>query len=489
VTGAAQDAAVDKAQPARSFVWSALESVSVSGLLFVVVIFMAQRLTPAEFGLAAVALAVTQPLVAVVESLFYEALIHIRDLTPRHVDTGFSVTLVLGILTAGLSWAAGAVLARLYEMPQIMPLTGTMGLVLLFSGLGAVPVACLRRDMQFKSLALRSILGRGLGAAIGLAAAFAGAGVWALVIQQVATAALGFVVILGSTERFPRPGFDRSAFTDIFTYGLPSVTTTVAFHLDVRLYSLLVGYSYGPAVLGYLNLSFRLIDGIRDLLHYSSYHLALPLLSRRRDDRDGLFRGFLKATRMASACTLPMFAATVVLAPDLVRVIVGPQWLPSVPMVRSIGIAACLYFLIDLAPIVFGTLRRPQISMKINLAGMAIGLIALSVTPAVSDSVPGLIWMGRYIVVAAITFACLRGVGLSVRQLAANTVPLVLCVAASCLAVWLLRGTLDTYSAVTRMAVGGLATVALAIATTALFMRRTLLDVWHFAASLAHRTK
>jgi len=474
-------------QAARSFVWTALESVSVSGLLFIVVILMARHLTPEQFGMVAISLSVVQPATAIVESLFYEATIHTRDLTERHVDTAFVVTFALGTCGAVAAWGAGALLAWLFAMPALFPLTGVLGVTLLCSGLVGVPVACLRRDLNFKSLAIRSIIGRGMGAGVGLAAALAGLGEWALIVQQLATAVLGLAVIVGSLPRFPRFRFGRRECRELLTYGLPSVTTTLAFHLDVRMYSLLVGYFYGTNVLGYLNLAFRLVDGIRDMLHYSAYHLALPLLSRRRGDQAALFRGFLRVGRMVASVTLPIFATAGVFTPELIRLFVGPNWLPSIFLMRSVCAAACLYFLIDTAPIVFGTLRRPQMSMMINLCGMAIGLVLITLVPQMDDAVPGYVWLVRYMVIAALTYVGLTRVGLQVRALAGMALPVLTSALLTVGAASALRGLLSGLPLVSTIAIGCVASALLSIGLGFVIMRSTVRDVAQFLLSVGRR--
>jgi PST family polysaccharide transporter len=469
------------AQAGRSFIWTSLESISVSGVLFIVVILMARLLTPPQFGIVAIGLAVVTPMTAIVESLFYEAMIHLREVTDQHADMAFTVALGLGAAGSALCWGIGALLARLYGLPELTMLTGAMGITLLFSGLGAVPVAMLRRDLRYRSLAIRSIFGRGLGAAIGLGSAAFGAGEWALVIQQIATAALGFVVILGSTGRFPRLGVHKAELRQLLVFGVPSVMTTLTFHLDVRIYSLVVGYLYGTVTLGYLNLAYRLVDGIRDMLHGSTYHLALPLLSRRRDDRAGLVRGYLRALRMVSGVTLPLFAAGGIFAAELLAVTVGPKWLPSTPIVQITAVGACIYFLIDAAPIVFGTLQRPQLSMAINLIGMGCGLALLAALPRGGPALPALIWVGRGALIAVLTTAALLWLGTPARALARATLPTVICTGLMTAAVVALRdGALAGLPPAGVLAIGAPAAACLGVLLARVLMRDTVHDIMAF---------
>jgi PST family polysaccharide transporter len=478
---APQPEAGQTAQAGRSFVWTSLESISVSGLLFIVVIFMARMLTPPQFGIVAIGLAVVTPMTAIVESLFYEATIHMRVLTDQHADMAFTVALGLGVLGSALCWGIGALLARLYDLPELTVLTGAMGINLLFSGLAAVPVAILRRDLRYRSLAIRSIVGRGLGAGIGLGSAAFGAGEWALVIQQIATAALGFVVILGSTGRFPRFGVHTAELKQLMIFGVPSVMTTLTFHLDVRVYSLAVGYRYGTVTLGYLNLAYRLVDGLRDMLHGSTYHLALPLLSRRRDDWPGLLRGYLRAVRMVSAGTLPMFATGGIFAAELVAVTVGPKWLPSTPLVQAMALGACIYFLIDSAPIVFGTLRRPQLSMWINLIGMGCGLMLLLALPRGGPALPALIWVSRGALIAVLTCAALLWLGTPARALARATTPTVVCTLLMTAAlVTLRRMALAGQPPIGVLAIGVPLAACLSLGLAWLLMRDTVHDILEF---------
>ncbi len=76
-----------------------------------------------------------------------------------------------------------------------------MSLIFPCSALSATLVAQQRRQFAFRSLALRSLIGRLVGGGIGIAAAILGAGLWSLVLQQILIAAIGSFVLWIMADR------------------------------------------------------------------------------------------------------------------------------------------------------------------------------------------------------------------------------------------------------------------------------------------------
>src|SRR5215207_7552367 len=101
VTGGARDRA------ARSLLWTVLESGAISGLAFAALVVFGWTLTPAELGVGALAFSVVQLLNLPVELLFLDALIQRREVTPRHFNTAFTASLLLGSSLSALCWWAG----------------------------------------------------------------------------------------------------------------------------------------------------------------------------------------------------------------------------------------------------------------------------------------------------------------------------------------------------------------------------------------------
>ena len=175
---------------ARSLWWSIVETGGLAGLAFVSLAVLARLLTPTEFGLAALALGIVQMLDIATARLFGDAIVQRPDLERRHVASAFWVTLVLGATFSAICWLGGESLASVLDEPRLAAVLGWMSVGLVFSGADAILTAQRRRELDFRVLALRSLVSRVGAASVGIGAALLGYGVWSLVAQQLAAGAV-----------------------------------------------------------------------------------------------------------------------------------------------------------------------------------------------------------------------------------------------------------------------------------------------------------
>jgi O-antigen/teichoic acid export membrane protein len=399
---------VTRQSAARSLVWTSLESGGLSGLSFVTLIGLSHFLSPTEFGVASLALSVVQILNIPVEMLFHDALVQRRTVEDRHFDTAFTFSLGLGVALAIGCWAGADLFARWVGEPLAAPVLRWMSLSLPASGLGSAIIARLRRDMMFRPLALRSLGGRLIGAAAAIILAVCGAGVWSLVAQQVLMVGLATAILWASAERWPRLTISRSAFADLFGFGLRATTVLGLFVAFQRIFILLVGYFLGSATVGYLNMAFRTVDMLRDLLAGAVSQLLLPLFARLQDDRDGLYRAYNIAVEFTCAIAFPVFMGLCATAPELVPGLLGETWRPAIPLVQALAIAAIPFYCRMFSAPVMSALGKPQYALFSSGVGLAVMVAGVLTIGHASAALALAVWVGRLVISTPIDVWMLR---------------------------------------------------------------------------------
>src|SRR5690349_6139886 len=99
-------------QAARGVFWNTIERVATQGISFIVVLLLARLLGPHSYGL--VTLAATVALIGqmLLGETFSQALIQEKNLEPAHISSLFWLLAGLGLLAAGLQFAAAPELAQ-----------------------------------------------------------------------------------------------------------------------------------------------------------------------------------------------------------------------------------------------------------------------------------------------------------------------------------------------------------------------------------------
>jgi PST family polysaccharide transporter len=411
---------------ARSLWWVGLESAAVSGLSLVTVVLLARLLAPADFGVAALALGMVQLFGVFVEMLFHDAIVQRPELQDDHVDTAFWISLGLGVLFATGCVAGAGWFAAQFDAPTLGPLLRWAALGLVFAGMNAVQIPIMRRHMQFKSLTLRTILGRVLGAVTGVAMALLGYGPWAIVTQYLVSNFAAMLVIWARATRWPAMRFSPSHGRQLLSFAVPSIGNHLLYTFNLRLFTVMAGYLLGATSVGYLNLGFRVFDVLRDVLSAAANALALPLLSRRQADRGAIERAYRVGTEFTCLITLPICAGVLVCAREVVLLVFGAPWLPTVPLIQLLAAGAMMNFVRQMTPITLNAVGRPEDGLQATLIGFVVSLAALWMFGGIGVVGAATAWMLRSAVLMPIgVIQVRRAVGMAAAaQFAGAMAPL-----------------------------------------------------------------
>jgi len=330
---------------AKALVWTSLESFALSGLSLISLFVFARLLSASDFGITAVALAIVQLLTVPVELLFHDALIQRKELEPIHVNSAFTASVALGATLCAGCWLGADALERWMGEPHLGRVLQWMSFSLVGMGFGSVLVAMQRRNLQFRSLALRSVLGRSGSAVIAISLAYFGCGLWSLVVQQVLLVCLGTLVLWTLAEERPRLQIAWGPTRDLLRFGVfPTVNQVLGISIQ-RIFMILVGGYLGSETVGIFSLAFRGIDMLRDLLAGAVAQIAMPLFSKLRDDRDALFAAYNRSVQHTTLVTYPVFVGLAVCAQDVVSIAFGKAWTTAAPYFAVVALLNLRFFL------------------------------------------------------------------------------------------------------------------------------------------------
>ena len=331
----------------RDAFWSALEA-SVAGSFSLVGAFLVARLVgPEALGIGAAAIAINVVLWVAVNALFADAIVQRPHLADHEAASAFWASCLVGLAAAVLQAAAGWLLADMLEDPRLIPMGLLLALPFPLVGGAGVIQGLLTRERAYRHLALRTIIGQGLGSATGIAAALSGAGPWAIVLQQVVTITCGALALLIGRGWIPARHFDRRALRDLLSVGLPLTASTLILIGRYRLFAILIGIYAGSAVLGQVHIAFRMVDTVRDLTFTALWRLMLPALSPHQANRTAMLDAVDRWLRRGSLAILPLCAALAFGLTHMVPHIMGPAWDASeraaLPLVALMAISVLTF--------------------------------------------------------------------------------------------------------------------------------------------------
>jgi O-antigen/teichoic acid export membrane protein len=409
----------------KSAFWSGLEA-AVAGCLSIVSSFAIARIIgPAELGIGAAAAAVHILLWVVVNALFADALVQRATINDRTLSSAFWASTMTGVVAMAVQLAAGWGLAVAFGDRRLILMAAVLAIPLPFVGAAGAIQGLLTRERAYRSLALRTLVGQGLGPTVGIAAAFAGAGAWAVVWQQAVTSIFGALALLLGRGWRPARCLNWTDVAALLHIGLPLTGSTIVQIARYRVFAVLIGATAGPAVLGQVHIAFRLVDTVRDLTFTALWRLMLPVLSEHQHDRVAMLIQVDRWLRWTVSAVFPLCALLAVILTELVSLLMGPNWVAggqaAVPLIGLMALSA-LTFPSGVALIALGQAR---FTLYGNLAGMMLACLGVVLLRPDEPWHAVLIWTASQLLIMPYTlFVNARALGVSLmRPVSGGLVP------------------------------------------------------------------
>ena len=308
------------------FAWSIGTAVAMQLARIGFAIALARFLSPHEYGVAGMALVFSALVLAFSDLGLGVGLVQRAHLTEEDRSTVFwtSVGVGLALTTAGV--ALSGPLAAFYGEPDVKPLFAVLSLSFVIGSLGATHAALLHREMAFRAIGLRVGTSTLVGGAVGVGAAAAGLGPWALIVQALVIAVVSTGLLWLSLPWRPRLVFSRRSLADLGIFGGRVFGVRVLDYVRTNGDKLLVGRVLGSAPLGAYTVAFNILVMPLSRLLVAVQDTLLPALSRLQEDRARLASVWLRVNTAVSAVVVPALLGLIVVAPDLVAVLLGERW-------------------------------------------------------------------------------------------------------------------------------------------------------------------
>lgn len=469
-------------------VWTALESFGVSGLSIIGLIIIARCVSPEELGIAAMALSIVQLLNIPVEFLFLDALIRKKDAQQIDYDTAYSVSVVMGIAISLLCWLFSEPVAHLFNMPALAPVLAWMGLSIAAMGFGSVIIARQRREMEFRALAIRSFAGRLIGVVAAIAVALMGGGAWAIVAQQVLMVLCSSAVLWLQCTNRPSLRFSYAHFIDLARFGKNTVAIVgISFSIQ-RLFTLFVGAGLSSAAAGYINLAFRAVDILRDIVSNVVVQLALPMFTRTSEDKEKTIHIYGKATALTCAITYPLFTGLALCSADFIAFVFGSQWVEAAPCVTVLALLTLVHFSRLYSNSMLTANGYPHLPVFPDLGALIVIIILTPLIGTASLVAAMCVWAARLCVSLPIDVMNIRRVfAISVAQQFSGAIkPLAACFAMAAVVISL-HGLLVSYSIFQRLLIESIAGALTYVTMLLLIDRQRIADITHFGLLVLRR--
>lgn len=267
------------------------------------------------------------------------ATIQQSELNGPQVSSLFWINQTLGVVMALITAACAPLLVWFYGVREVGPLTVALAGTSIAAALGTQHQALLQRHMRLGTLAVVQLVSLALGGVTGIAAALAGWGVWALVVQRYVEL-LVLALLSWSLEPW-KPGFQLrgTGSRELVRFGGHYTVSSLMFYLIANADKVMVGFFLGEAALALYGQAFNLMMRPVHVVMTPLTGIMLPTLSRAAVDRHKYIPLTLGFFRFIALVMLPAGVGLAIVAPEAMRTLGGPRWAEAGPILRMLALA------------------------------------------------------------------------------------------------------------------------------------------------------
>lgn len=322
--------------------WVTLAGIAQRIIATFTTIVLARLLSPADFGMFALAMVMIDGF-GIFKSLGFDtAMIRRDEDISKAANTAFFLIPAMGLFLFLFLLTVAPLGAKFLGNSSIANIIRALGFLFVISCFGKIPQTILYREMKFQYKSIAEVSCQIAFSISAIILAFNKFGVWSMVIAYLLK-----ILIQVSIEWYfsgwkPKFEFDKKIAWDMFHFGKYVMASSVALFLYSNLDNIIVGKLLGVTVLGYYAIGRNLSNILVGIFLNKVSTIMFPAYSKIQKDTEDLKKVMLRGLKYISIIALPFSVILFMFAPDILKILFGEKWLPAAEIVKVLAFAGFL---------------------------------------------------------------------------------------------------------------------------------------------------
>lgn len=355
-------------QAAEGLKWGSIAKVLGQAISWGVTLAVFRLLTPEDYGLMALSMVLLSVVAGVAEFGLGSSLIQMPTLARQDTARVGGALFALNIGCGAVMALGAGVFAELLGDIRLTPILRVLSLQFVLTAIESVPLSLAQRNMDFKRLAGIELAATMLGSLLTLLLAWLGAGVWALVIGNLAGAALRTVLYV-AIGGFVWPSFNFRGIGPHLRFGGAVTVTRFLWQLTYQADMLVAGRLFTREAVGFYSVSMHLATLPMTKVMGIINQVAFPAVARLQDELPRLRQRLLDSLRMLALAAVPGMWGISAVAPEFVNVVLGERWGESIVPLQLVSFVAPLRMLSAVLATALTGIGRADLELRNTIVG------------------------------------------------------------------------------------------------------------------------
>lgn len=374
----------DNVKIISNFIWRFAERCGAQLVTFIVSIVLARLLLPEDYGTIALVTVFTTIMQVFVDSGLGTALIQKKDADDLDFSSVFYFNFVVCIILYLIMFFSAPLIASFYDILELTPVVRVISLTIVISGVKGVQQSYVSRNMLFKRFFYATLGGTIFSAFLGIAMAYKGFGVWAIVAQQLSNTAIDTLILWITVKWRPKFIFSWNRLKGLLGFGWKMLCSALLDTVYNNLRSLLIGKVYSSADLAYYNEGKKFPNLIVTNINTSIDSVLLPAMSKEQDDKDRVKNMTRRSIMVSCYIMAPLMIGLACCASNIVVVVLTEKWLPCVFFLQVFCITYMFYPIHTANLNAIKAMGRSVLFLKMEILKKVIGMVLLLSTMLIS---------------------------------------------------------------------------------------------------------
>ena len=379
-----------KVRVARSMFWITWSRGVLQLLSLVTTLVVARILVPADYGVMALASIWVTSAGLLADMGLGAAIIQFRDLERREIDTCFWITMLLAVVSYAVLSLAAPIIALWFDSPPLAGVLPVVALVLPLTACRVVSDSLLRKRLALDRVAQAEVIGSLVTLPVLLGCALAGMGVWALVVGYLMSPLVRTIATYVFVPWRPGLRLGGKRVREVIGFSLATLGVRMMWVLRESVDELVVGKVTGQVSLGLYTMAKELALMPNHKIATVINMLSSPVMAELQANIDAMRAALYRAVRLSAAIVIPTSAGIALVANEMVPALLGPKWVPAIPILRLLSFYAAVRAIDALLPPVLFARHRERFLLWYTLILLAVVLPA-AILGALWDGAAGVV--------------------------------------------------------------------------------------------------
>jgi O-antigen/teichoic acid export membrane protein len=349
--------------------WSVIGHFGSLIVLLITNIWLANLLSPKEFGQAGIVLFFCVLAGVLTESGLGGALVRKIEVTSDDYSTALIINIVISSVLYFLIFLTSDLIASYYRDPILRMMLRISGLAIIFDAFQLVQNSRLIRQMKFKRKFTYRFISVFVASVVGITLAYQGAGVWTLVVIQVLTSSLNMAMLWIGEGFFLNLTFSNQSFRELYKFGVNTTLASLITTTFENIYQVVLAKTFSVAQTGYFYQAKKLQDVPMGVLNMLTQGVIFSSLSKLQADKEEFVRTFNKIMLYFMSISGLILILIYLFSNPVILIIYGEKWIDSVFYMQILSIASFFLLQERFNRLVFKVFDKTRDLLYLEIAG------------------------------------------------------------------------------------------------------------------------